>query len=373
MNKFMLSILGVLCMCAVFVAPAQGATLFGLVDAGMLFVSGDGGTSWEIRATITVPDAVAIAATTTTDDLLMATRSGSVYQSTDAGVSWVAVGSVSSSDVADMLVLGTGDVLLLTERGTLWVSSDGGGSFNVLATLTASDVVSLATDDVGRLYALTRSGEVSRSADTGVTWNVVGVMTAPDAVEIIGVGSDLFVLTEKGDVARSTDQGVTWLYVGTVSHVEMQALTVESGDLVAASSKGLVARSADGTSWGFIGSINQVSVLAIGNDTPCVTGMGPDVPPGASRLVFLSVWPNPVDPVHQPLRLRFYLPEPGWVAADLYDASGRRVAHKPARFFDRRGERVLPWEIGEIRSGVYFARLRDIRGSAACQKVVVVK
>jgi photosystem II stability/assembly factor-like uncharacterized protein len=66
---------------------AHATTLFGLVDTGELFASIDEGESWQIRATLAVHDAVALAAGATPSDLYLVTTSGVFYSSNAAGES----------------------------------------------------------------------------------------------------------------------------------------------------------------------------------------------------------------------------------------------------------------------------------------------
>lgn len=353
--------------------PAGAATLFGLVDTGELFASSDNGATWVARAAVPVSDAVAIAAGASEADLCMATRSGLVYRSSDGGLTWAAVGAVAASDVVEMVIRENGDIFLLTEKGTLWRSTDDGATFTAVATLTASNHVSLTIDIKGGVfYALTRTGEVARSTDDGITWNVVGAVTTSDAVAIRFVKPDLYVLTGAGDVAKSADQGTTWIMVGTISQVHMTGLTTNDTDLVAVTEEGLAAASSDAVNWSFVGSINQLTVTAVGNDTPTGTGIGEAVPPLPAFRV-RSLWPNPAPGSDNAVTVLFELGEPGGVALNVYDVAGKRVGKHARRDFDRSGEYTLRWETGNLASGVYFVQLVTEGGLKAYAKLVIVR
>jgi len=353
--------------------PVRAATLLGLVDTGELFASDDGGITWTVRSAIPVSDAVAIAAGESSQELFMATRSGLMYRSADGGLNWTAVGAVAASDVVEMAIRENGDIFLLSEAGIVWRSTDDGVTFTALAALTASNHASLTLDIKGAvLYALTRTGEVAKSTDLGVTWNVVGAVTTSDAVAIRYAAPNLYVLTGAGDVARSTDQGVTWLMVGTISQVHMTGLTTNSADLVAATEEGLVATSSDAVSWSFAGSINQLTVVAIGNDTPTVTGVGDRVPP-LSGLRVRALWPNPTGSGGSPVTVRFELNAPDRVGLEVYDVAGRVVDSVAPRAFAAGSTHMLQWNPGDLGSGVYFVRLVSEAGLTAKAKLAIVR
>ena len=373
MKRGSASLICVMIIClAVVPQPVRAATLFGLVNTGELFASGDGGVTWTVRSTLAVSDAVAIAAGESSDELFMATRSGLIYRSSDGGTNWTAIGSVSASDVVDMAIRTNSDIFLLSETGTLWLSTDDGVTFTPFATLTASNHVSLSGDvGGGNLYALTETGEVARSTDFGATWNVVGAVTTPDAVSIRSVGLNLYVLTGTGDIARSTDQGATWMMVGTISQVHMTGLTTNGTDLVAATKEGLIATSGDAVSWSFAGSINQLTVVAIGNDTPRVTGIGHQVP-ALSRLRVRSLWPNPAPGDVDVITVLFELDRPGQVALRVYDVAGKLVGERAPQAYAQAGEYTLRWDAGGLASGVYFVQLVTEGGLKAQTKLAIV-
>ena len=351
--------------------PARAATIFGLVDTGELYASVDGGVTWAAQSALPVSDAVAIAAAETSNELFLATQSGLVYRSVDGGASWGAVGSVLGSDVVDMLILPSGDILLLTSAGTLYRSQDDGVSFAAIALLTAPNLVGLSRDENDDLYIVARTGEVSRSTDGGTSWSTVGAVTSSAVVRTLGSGSNLYILTDAGDVAESNDQGASWSFVGTISQVNMRGLTLDDGNLVAATKEGLVATSADAANWGVVGSINQLNVVALGNNTPTATGAGPVHPPAALEMTVLSVWPNPAGA--GPTRLRFRLPVAATVTIEAYNVRGQRVARRAPEAFASGGDYTVAWSLGALPSGVYFVRVITDTGLAAHSRLIVAR
>ena len=352
--------------------PADAATLFGIVDTGELFTSDDGGASWNPQSTLPVSDAVAIAAGETSDELFMATTSGSIYRSSDGGTSWMGAGVVPASDVVDMAIRNNGDIYLLSKKGSLWLSDDDGATFTAIATLPASNHVSLAGDvGGGHLYVLTETGEVARSSDFGTTWDVVGAVTTPDAVAIRPMGLVLYVLTGTGDVAKSADAGATWVMVGTISQVHMTGLTTDGTNFAAVTREGLIATSGDAVNWSFVGSINQLDVVAIGNDIPTITGVR-DQGPAFSRLRVRSLWPNPARGDGDLVSVMLETAGSDEVAFELYDVAGRLVGRREPREFAGPGVHTAQWDVGNLASGVYLVRLTAASGASARTKLTVI-
>jgi hypothetical protein len=266
-----------------------------------------------------------------------------------------------------------GSVLVLTETGILWRSDDDGANFTSVSTLTASNHVSLTADDGGgNLYVLTRTGEVARSSDDGNNWTVVGAITTSEAVDIRTNGLEVYVLTASGSVAKSSDQGANWVFIGTFSQVHSTSLTRDDGDFVAATSEGLIANSADGVTWSFVGSINQLSVVALGNDLPKATGID-DRPPPPSTLLLRAPFPNPLGQSAETVTFSFYLPEQDRLSIELYDIRGRLIArHLLPGLFDA-GENQAILAVRALTSGIYFARVTTERGFSANSRITVTR
>ena len=182
----------------------------------------------------------------------------------------------------------------------------------------------------------------------------------------------MYVLTGAGDVAKSTDQGATWIMVGTISQVHMAGLTTNGTDLVAATEEGLVATSSDATSWSFAGSINQLTVVAIGNDTPTSTGIGDQVPP-FSAIRVRAMWPNPAGDGGGLVSVRFELAASDRVGLKVYDVAGRVVGSSALQAYPAGGEYTLQWNAGSLASGVYFVKLVTEAGLTAQTKLAVIR
>jgi photosystem II stability/assembly factor-like uncharacterized protein len=348
---------------AALLAPAvPAATLFGLVDTGELFISADDGVNWAPLSTLPVRDATALAARFSSSDLFLASRSGSIYRSQDAGMNWSAVGAIPASDLEDLAIRPDGTILVLSAAGSIYSSGDQGASFTPLATLTGSNFASLTFTTPGtvKFYALTRTGEVYESTDGGAAWTPKGAMAISNARRMRAVDSSLYVMTESGDVFRSTDAATHWIAVGTLSQVGMRGLVRNGSSLAAASKEGHVATSANGASWTWQGSMNQLAVTALASNEPATTGVDPGGPgPG----IFLGApFPNPSSVA---LSLAVRLDREDEVRLALYDIRGRRVAERAPESLAA-GPHVLRWDPGVHRAGVYIVHIETASlGSAA--------
>jgi hypothetical protein len=238
-------------------------------------------------------------------------------------------------------------------------------------TLTASNHASLALGADGNLYALTETGEVATSLDNGATWNTVGTIPVPDAVAIRRWDTALCVLTGTGLTWRSTDAGVTWTAIGTVSQVGMAGLTQLVNEMVAINREGLVARSGDGSSWSWVGSVNQLEVVAVATDTPQAVGV-PETPSEAPRVVLAPPAPNPLRS-GDVLLVRFELPGENAVGLELFDIHGRRVAARDPEPFTAAGHQAIQWNPGTLASGVYLLRISGRDGIQASRRVIMLR
>jgi hypothetical protein len=301
-----------------------------------------------VRAALPVNDAAGLIAGASSSHLHLVSRTGSVYRSLDAGVTWSATAAVPASDVV-ALVPCPGRLLLLARSGGVHASTDGGSSFAAVGAIAAPDLVAGARLGTS-VFALSASGSVYRSTDLGVSWSPVGAIPTSSAVGIAAFQGRLFVLTSAGDVGRSDDAGATWTFVGSLSQIGMTALLATPGELVATTAAGEVAASADGAAWTWRGAVHQLTVRALASDQPFPTAVGwPDEP----RLAFLAPRPNPA---RDHTTLAFDLDRSARVTVTVHDLAGREVG-APLK-----GERLAAgsvrrgWEPGALPAGVYFLR-----------------
>lgn len=348
---------------------ADAATLFGLVDTGEFYASTNGGMTWSAIGTIPLHDAVGLAAGASTTDLYIAGRSGTISRSPDGGNTWTAVGAVPASDVAGFAIQYDGSLLALTETGSVYRSADQGATFAAIASLSASNWVCLAGGPLGRLYACTRTGEIVESQDGGATWTTVAALPVSNAVALRRRGFELYLLTETGEVARSFDYGRTWLTVGAMASSGMVGLVELGGSLIAAARTGEVATSPSGASWTWVGAINQLSVTALGTDTPQATGVDSE-PASAPRFALRPPSPNPSFGASGSI-FSISLSAPDLIQVSLFDVAGRLVAARQPEWVA--GSATFRWAPGPLATGTYFARFTTGSGRVASVKWAIVR
>lgn len=348
-------------------APARAANLFALVDTGELFVSEDDGASWAVRATLPVHDAVGLVAGASTADLTLASATGTIYTSIDAGTSWTATGSVAASDVVGLHMRPSGALLVLTRAGLLFGSPDA-VSFDAVATLPASDLAGLSRRP-GPIYALAESGTVFRSDDDGTTWSTTGTITATDAVDVVSLVDDVFAITSTGSVWSSTDGGASFDVVATLSQVHTSGFVRSAGDghFYATTREGEIARSSDGLSWTWVGTTNQLDVVALATDDTIVGVTGesdPTVP-----LAIGHPTPNPVRARHASVSLDVASAS-GTLALVVVDVAGRLV--HASSFVVAAGTTRLGTGVSDLAPGVYFLRATMGEATTSTRRFVVL-
>jgi len=355
---------------AAIAAPAF-AELFAVTDAGEVFASSSGGASWATRGFVNEPDIEGLTPGLAQGTLFLIGAAGDIYSSGNAGVSWTVVGNAGASDCEDISIDRGGDLLALTRTGDFMRSASGGATWSVVSNAGFSDGAALA---VGRalgaadsLFAVTSSGDVAVSVD-GASWAVVGNTGYTPVVDIVWADGILRAITDAGEIVVSSNSGASWSAVGAISQVGMRALTLADGDLLAITKEGDVAQSADGVSWSWIGTVNQVFVVALAPSAPeFTTSVGGPTNPGPG--VAVRAFPNPFTE-----EIRFAL---SGVDAQtkldvaIFDTAGRRVAqvHSGA-LGDLEAE--LLWRPRSVAAGVYFLRVNSDRWSDT-QRLVLIR
>ena len=353
---------GVCTLVAVLVTShaASAVTLYGLVDAGDVYVSTDAGVSWNGETAVPARVAIGLVAGPALDERTLLTRDGAVWQT--ASGPWSPVGSIVANDLTDLTVAADGTLLALATTGTVYVSSDG-VAWSAAAALPVSDAVSITVDRDGRRYVLTRTGTIWR--DDGAGFAAVAALPLSDAVSIRARFNVLRAMSSTGWILGSDDDGTSWQTVGTLSQVGSVALTATASGWAAVTNAGDVATSLDGSAWTWNGSLSQIGVVGLASTWSLVTSVEPG-PPG-DGLALGAPYPNPA-----PSGSTFALPVRGLASnsavLEVFDARGRRRARVTAR--PAGGE--LRWTNPGVDSGSYFLRITDTAGGRGTVRWVVV-
>ncbi|MFN0152413.1 MAG: T9SS type A sorting domain-containing protein [bacterium] len=369
-SSFVILLAASLIATTLFATPAF-AELFAVTDAGQVFASSNGGVTWSTRGVVTEPEIAGLTPGLSQGTLFLIGEAGDVYTSGNAGVSWTVVGNAGASDCADLCIDRGGDLLALTRTGDFMRSASNGATWTVVSNAGFSDGAALA---VGRaiaatdsLFAITASGDVAVSVD-GASWTVVGNTGYTPVVDLVWADGVLRAITDAGEILVSNNSGASWSAVGAISQVGMRALTVAEGDLLAITKEGDVAQSTNGVTWSWVGTVNQVFVVALAPSAPeFTTSVGGPSNPGPG--VTVRAFPNPFTK-----EIRFALSgvdAQSKLDVAIFDTAGRRVAqvHSGA-LGNQEGE--LFWRPRTVAAGVYFLRVNSDRFSDT-QRLVLIR
>lgn len=180
---------------------SDGALVIGVSPRGrapLLWLSRDGGGSWEALATGTLPNRT-------------------------SAIAWDIVEMPDRSIVVATDWLGNDPLAM---NATVYRSTDGGATFQPLAPLPGLGVLCLAVDGQGTLFAgveesaehddpeLAGQAHVYRSTDGGQSWQETGALDGANRVYRLYVKRDGVTLLAgtgiRGEFYRSTDRGASW-------------------------------------------------------------------------------------------------------------------------------------------------------------------
>jgi hypothetical protein len=119
-----------------------------------------------------------------------------------------------------------------------------------------------------------------------------------------------------------------------------------------------------------VGAINQLRVIALGSDTPQITGVSTD--PAPPRFAVASAYPNPRVGAGG-ATFGFDLARPDQVRVELFDAAGRLRAVRSPEWVASPGRQALRWDPGRVPPGTYLARITTSSGASFAAKWTLVR
>jgi photosystem II stability/assembly factor-like uncharacterized protein len=140
-------------------AAQIGAAIFIAGETGQNFVSTDGGLNFTALPSLSPSNATMFGAAATGDNgVLLYGVAGQAYTSHDGGQSWRAITLHTSQDLTASLVLRSGAILLASEDGALYVSYDHAQSFERLPQTLPMAIYGLAQAPDGDVIAAGNAG-----------------------------------------------------------------------------------------------------------------------------------------------------------------------------------------------------------------------
>lgn len=277
-----------------------------------------------------------------------------IYRSTNAGDTWTTVLDTASTDIAVSPVNPSTVWTVLSQSA--WISSNGGTTWTPTSTYgfpIATGASAVAADPANANAAVVGFGgygsnaRVARTTNRGATWtNVTGDLIPDLPVNAIAIDPMLtthwYLGTDVG-VWRSTNGGVNWVPFGSgLPNVETTSLEIQR------SARKLVAGSFGRGAWEI--GLPVVSPEERGS-APIADAMRANA---HAALLFDPVVPNPFT---KSARFRYAARGALPVSLDVYDATGRLVAH----IAEARGDaiiRTVEWTPAGVPAGTYFAVLK---------------
>ncbi len=225
----------------------------GVYPSPNLYVSRDSGQTWSSVPGQDSAIAVGIDPEHSSTVYVGSGSDGSIWKSTDAGVTWEQVSI--SPDRPQAFAFNAGAVFLLT-YGNLYKSVDGGVSWTAAAPPPGGPTALAAGAAEGVVYAAS-GGFLCRTADSAVTWTctsnpptyyIARILEVPTG----GAATPRLLVASPNGVLLSEDGGVTWRpAAGSLASAYSPVLSSNaSGSLVLAGTDTQVFRSTDGgDSW----------------------------------------------------------------------------------------------------------------------------
>jgi photosystem II stability/assembly factor-like uncharacterized protein len=328
-----------------------------------LYHSTDSGNTWSVMNAVGWNvSAVGVGPDGT---LFAGTHYGTVYRSTDRGLTWESDTLQPEAGPLNFAFAGDGSVVLATSQG-IYRSTDNGLSWNVssdgmdsLSPAPWWDKPPLVATPWGDLYTAYYA-MMYRSTDNGKSWEKME-QTWPGykVTGILGTAQgELFSGTApNGGVLRSTERGVTWEQ--TVQDLlsedrypyepvnVTQMFVTRSGVMVAATDSASIIRTV----------------------TSDVAGVSESVAAGKESIIAATVIPNPATLIST---MRLTMPHAGHLRIELVDSRGARVAVLSDALMAA-GEHMVTVDVRDIPEGVYFCRLSMDGTSFSTPSPIVVK
>ena len=304
--------------------PLVPDLVYGTIYSTLIFRSYDGGFAWENISPSTGGDLNPFATPLTMRSDLpwhLFTGSSRVWQSTDAGSSWRALGTeVVGGDwsilvVRAIAITPADDQRIMIGKGAeVYTSADGGENWRVSPMTTMVNSVALSPHEPDLAFAglaRTPSGEATllRTLDGGLTWLPASTGLPPFAVQVVRwhpQDPDLaFAGTDVG-LYRTSDGGLNWFAVGDgLPAASVHDLKIaEDGSRIVAATHGR--------------GIWELRLADPEGNPPSVVLEGPDLAFIGDTVSFAA---TAVDPDGDPLDLR-WLSSDDWRLIDGGDGDG---------------------------------------------------
>jgi photosystem II stability/assembly factor-like uncharacterized protein len=231
---------------------------------GSIWRSTDGGVSWQMPDS---PGREHLEAVCSVGDVLVAVGwKGQILRSTDDGATWAARTSSVTSHFYDVTC--TANHIVATAFGANFVYSNDDGDTWSDSTVNGTGGTQYAIWSVGNnVVTVGAFGDSMLSTDGGQTFNDTISNTGQTMRDIWGVGNTIVAVGSNGAITRSFDGGATWAAYSTGAAEELYDVWGESNNIVVVGEDGRTIYSNDGgTTFNIATSASNNDLLAVRND-----------------------------------------------------------------------------------------------------------
>ena len=196
-----------------FVTIDHGWVQFGSFDNNQVWVTTNGGMSWEIRDTTKYNLITEIQMFDTLNGFM--STLGDVYRTTDGGYHWVSTGAHPTSSITDMHVVDQAMIWTVLDNGFVNFTITGGGQWHEINPniINSDEPLGVWANDQGQAWIVGKYVSVLYTPDFGQTWtdqipNSKETLFRPyfqsDAIGIVGGSEGTIMLTDNGGAIWET-------------------------------------------------------------------------------------------------------------------------------------------------------------------------
>ena len=308
-----------------FTTALHGWVQFGGFDNNQVWVTSDGGISWNLRDPLKHPIISEIQMLN--DQVGFLGTRDYVYKTTDGGNTWVKMHATPAYSILDLHAVNENEIWTCQNNGFIFYTLDGGGQWQEIdpAIINSNKTNAIYANDQGKIWVAGKYVSLLYSADFGGHWadqipNAKGIMYTPhffdEEIGIVGSSGGVLLKTITG--------GAAWEKIQLSENENFIAVQMVSEQaMIIGSSSGKVFESPNqGDNWTMIGeNLGKVTDLHAFNLQSVVmtNDVGKIYKTENAGLQWDEVYTEPTDNL---TGLDFVNPQQGWACG-----SNGRILH----------------------------------------------
>ena len=196
---------------SIFSITSNSTTNIFTIEGGTLYQSTDYGLTWDkVKSPLTNLHMTAILQTSS-NEVFVTTDGNGIFKSNDDFFSWQSIGrGLPYVAINELAVNSNGYILAGADEAGVWVSRDNGISWDIICNgLSYNDIEAICIDSKGSIYVGTWWGGIFKSDNNGEIWNNINSNMFPVRSMVIDTSDNIIAGTHDG-VYVSSDYGITW-------------------------------------------------------------------------------------------------------------------------------------------------------------------